>query len=538
MKNLIILFTTLFLLVFVSCDNQKSKNSFKEGEISINLGGEPRTLDPTLNSLSFGSIYMIHFFEGLTKRDIKDNVVPGMAESWDISKDGLKYTFHLRTNAKWSDGKSVIASDFEYAIKRAANPKTAATYSHMLNVIKNARLIISGKAEVETLQVKALDDYTLEIILENPTPYFLEYISVSSPYFPVRKDIIETYGDNWSRNPETYIVNGPYIMTERKQDEKIVMEVNTNYYDKDYIVAEKINILIMDDSNTALAAMKNGDLQFSVIEAPMGEIPSLMKENYILQEPAYGIYFLEINSQKGVLTNKNIRKALSLAFDRNYIISNVTKMNQIPAGAFVSPNLKDYDGKDFRENGGNYIDIDNYQNNVDKAKKLMADAGYPNGENFPVLEIRTTPGYFTLICEAIQDMYRSNLGIDILIKSEEYNATYQAMIQKDYDLARTGWTADFSDPMAMLNFFSKTSAVNHTGFESEEFNNLLEFASKTQNQKERMEALHKAENILFDYMPVIPIIYRMDPFMISPKLKGAIFNPLGRYKFNYAYIEK
>ncbi|TXJ35936.1 peptide ABC transporter substrate-binding protein [Brachyspira aalborgi] len=538
MKNLIILFTTLFLLVFVSCDNQKSKNSFKEGEISINLGGEPRTLDPTLNSLSFGSIYMIHFFEGLTKRDIKDNVVPGMAESWDISKDGLKYTFHLRTNAKWSDGKSVIASDFEYALKRAANPKTAATYSHMLNVIKNARLIISGKAEVDDLQVKALDDYTLEIILENPTPYFLEYISVSSPYFPVRKDIVETYGDNWSRNPETYIVNGPYIMTERKQDEKIVMEVNSNYYDKDYIVAEKINILIMDDSNTALAAMKNGDLQFSVIEAPMGEIPSLMKENYILQEPAYGIYFLEINSQKGVLTNKNIRKALSLAFDRNYIISNVTKMNQIPAGAFVSPNLKDYDGKDFRANGGNYIDIDNYQNNVEEAKKLMADAGYPNGENFPVFEIRTTPGYFTLICEAIQDMYRSNLGIDILIKSEEYNATYQAMIQKDYDLARTGWTADFSDPMAMLNFFSKTSAVNHTGFESEEFNNLLEFASKTQNQKERMEALHKAENILFDYMPVIPIIYRMDPFMISPKLKGAIFNPLGRYKFNYAYIEK
>lgn len=538
MKNLIILFTTLFLLVFVSCDNQKSKNSFEEGEISINLGGEPRTLDPTLNSLSFGSIYMIHFFEGLTKRDIKDNVVPGMAESWDISKDGLKYTFHLRTNAKWSDGKSVIASDFEYALKRAANPKTAATYSHMLNVIKNARLIISGKAEVETLQVKALDDYTLEIILENPAPYFLEYISVSSPYFPVRKDIIETYGDNWSRNPETYIVNGPYIMTERKQDEKIVMEVNSNYYDKDYIVAEKINILIMDDSNTALAAMKNGDLQFSVIEAPMGEIPSLMKENYILQEPAYGIYFLEINSQKGVLTNKNIRKALSLAFDRNYIISNVTKMNQIPAGAFVSPNLKDYDGKDFRANGGNYIDIDNYQNNVEEAKKLMADAGYPNGENFPVLEIRTTPGYFTLICEAIQDMYRSNLGIDILIKSEEYNETYQAMIQKDYDLARTGWTADFSDPMAMLNFFSKTSAVNHTGFESEEFNNLLEFVSKTQNQKERMEALHKAENILFDYMPVIPIIYRMDPFMISPKLKGAIFNPLGRYKFNCAYIEK
>lgn len=536
-KNIFILLT---LFIFVSCDNANNKENNKgytEGEISINLGGEPRTLDPTLNSLSFGSIYMIHFFEGLTKRDINDNIVPAMAESWEISQDGLKYTFHLRTNAKWSDGKNVAASDFEYALKRAVNPKTAAAYSHMLNVVKNARLILSGESEVESLQVKAKDDYTLEIVLENPTPYFLEYISVSSPYFPVRRDIIEKYGDEWSKKPETYIVNGPYIMTERKTDEKIVMELNTNYYAKDEIIAKKITVLIMDDSNTALAAMKNGNLQFSVIEAPMGEIPSLIEKNYILQEPAYGIYFLEMNTQKGVLTNKQIRRALSLAFDRDYIISNITKMNQIPALAFVSPKMKDYDGEDFREKGGNYIDKDNIKN-IEEAKRLFAEAGYPNGEHFPVLEIRTTPGYFTVICEAIQDMYKSNLGIDILIKSEEYNATYQAMAQKDFDLARTGWTADFSDPMAMLNFFSKTSSVNHTGFNDIEFNNLIEFASKTQNQRERMEALHKAEDILFDYMPIIPIIYRMDPFMINPKLKGAIFNPLGRYKFSYAYMEK
>lgn len=541
MKNLFIFSLTLFLSVLVSCNNnQKTENlnSFKDGEIAINLGGEPRTLDPTLNSLSFGSIYMIHFFEGLTKRDSADNVVSGMAESWDISADGTKYTFYLRTNAKWSDGKPVIASDFEYALKRVANPKTAATYSHMLKVIKNANSVIGGNSDVDALQVKAIDDYTLEIILENPTPYFLEYISVSSPYFPVREDIIEKFGDEWSRKPETYIVNGPYIMTERKEDEKIVMEVNPNYYAKDEIVAKKITVLIMDDSNTAFAAMKNGSLQFSVIEAPMGEIPSLMKENYILQEPAYGIYFLEINSKKGVLTNRNIRRALSLAFDRNYIISNVVKMNQIPAGAFVSTGMKDYDGKDFRENGGNYIDVNDYQKNVEEAKKLFTDAGYPNGDGFPVLEVRSTPGYFTVICEAIQDMYKNNLGIDILIKSEEYNETFQAMVQKDFDLARTGWTSDFSDPMAMLNFFSKSSSVNHSGFENEEFNNLLEFAAKTQNEKERMEAMHKAEDILFDYMPIIPIIYRMDPFMINPKLKGAIFNPLGRYKFNYAYIEK
>ena len=299
----------------------------------------------------------------------------------------------------------VTANDFEYALKRAVNPQTAAAYSHMLNVVKNASSILSGNMPPDELMVKAIDDYTLEITLENPAPYFLEYISVSSPYFPVRKDIIEKYGDEWTKKPETYIVNGAYVMTERKPDEKIVMEINTNYYDKDAIIAKKINVLIMDDSNTALAAMKSGDLQFSVVEAPIGEIPALIKENYILQEPAFGIYFLEINSSKGVLTNQKIRKALSLAFDRKYIISNITKMNQIPAGDFVPPNMNDYEG-DFRENGGNYIDYNNYEENIKEAKLLMKEAGYKNGENFPVLEIRTTPGYFTIICEAIQDMYK------------------------------------------------------------------------------------------------------------------------------------
>ena len=521
-KTIYIIF---LILSIISCNNNNKTTS--NNEISISLGGEPKTLDPTLNSLSFGSIYMIHFFEGLTKKDKNDEVTASMAKSWDISEDGLTYTFYLRDDAKWSDGEKVKAQDFEYALKRAADPKTAAAY-----------LVISGKTNVDALGVKAIDDSTLEIVLENPTPYFLEYLSVSSAYFPVRKDIVEKYGDDWSRNPETYIVNGAYVMTERKTDEKIVMEVNTNYYDKDSIIAKKINVIIMSDSNTSLAAIKRGDIQFSVIEAPLGEISSLIKENYILQEPAYGIYFLEINSKKGVLTNKNIRKALALAFDRNYIISNITKMNQTPAYAFVPYGMKNGDGKDFRENGSNYLDLGSYDANIKEAKRLMELSGYTNGDNFPVLEIRTTPGYFTLICEAMQEMYKENLGIDVAIKSEEYNETFQAMVEKNYDLARTGWTADYSDPLAMISFFSEVSAVNHSGFSSREFNDLLQFASSTTNTDERTKALHKAEDLIFDYMPIIPIIYRMDPFMINPKLKGAIFNPLGRYRFHYAYLEK
>ena len=524
----------MFIIISLS---SCSKDKVIKNEISITLGAEPNTLDPTLNSLSFGSIYMIHFFEGLTKKDKNDNVVAGNASKWEISEDGLVYTFYIRDDAKWSDGQNVSAKDFEYAMKRAANPKTAAPYSYMLNIIKNANSIVSGNMNVEELGVKALDDKTLQITLENPTPYFLEYLSVSSVYFPVRKDIIEKYGDRWTLSPETYIVNGPYTMTERKVDERIIMEENPNYYDKESIVAKKINSIIVSDSNTALAYMKNGDLQFSVIEAPLGEIEKLKNEGYILQEDAYGIYFLAINTKKGVLTNKNIRKALALAFDRNYIIENVTKLKQKPANAWVAYGIKDYDGKtDFRQLGSNYINPNTYSENVELAKKLLEEAGYTNGEGFPVLEIRTTPGYFTLIAEAMQSMYKENLNIDLKIKSEMYNETFQAMVQKDYDLARTGWTADFSDALSMLNYFSTINAVNHTGFESDEFQALLTLASKETNKQKRMEALHKAEDILFDYMPVIPIIYRLDPFMISPKLKGAIFNPLGRYIFTYPYI--
>ena len=313
MKKIII-----FLLIILSAFTISCKNKTVSDSILVNMGAEPKTMDPTLNSINVVSVYIIHAFEGLTKLDSNNNVVGAVAEGWFISDDGLKYTFHLRTNAKWSDGKPVVASDFEYAIKRAANPETGASYSHMLNVIKNASLVISGKAKVDDLQVKALDDYTLEIVLENPAPYFLEYISVSSPYFPVRKDIVEEFGDEWSRKPETYIVNGPYIMAERKTDEKIVMEVNPNYYAKDEIIAKKITVVIMSDSNTALAAIREGSILFSYLEAPMGEIPTLLKENYLLQERGFGIFFLEMNTLKGVLTNKNIRRALAIALDRNF----------------------------------------------------------------------------------------------------------------------------------------------------------------------------------------------------------------------------
>ena len=239
MKKIIIFLLIILSAFAISCKNKTVSNS-----IVVNMGAEPKTMDPTLNSISVVSVYIIHAFEGLTKLDSNNNVVGAVAEGWFISDDGLKYTFHLRTNAKWSDGKPITANDFEYSWKRAVNPNVAAEYAYMMEVVKNAKEINAGIMDYNNLGVKAIDDYTLEVILENPTAYFLEFIASTGIFMPVRKDIIETYKDEWTLNPETYIGNGPYKMTERLADQKIVFSVNTNYYSKEEQIAKEITKLV------------------------------------------------------------------------------------------------------------------------------------------------------------------------------------------------------------------------------------------------------------------------------------------------------
>ena len=273
MKNVIIALLIVLSGFSISCKDKTASNS-----IVINMSAEPKTMDPTLNSLSAVSVYIIHAFEGLTKLDSNNNVRGGMAESWDISEDGLKYTFHLRTNAKWSDGKPVTAKDFEYSWKRAVHPIVAAEYSYMMEVVKNAKEINAGIMDYNDLGVKAIDDYTFEVILENPTAYFLEFIASTGIFMPVRRDIIETYGDEWTLNPETYIGNGPYKMTERLIDQKIVFSANTNYYSEEEQVAKEITFILMSDPNTAVAGLKNGTVHFSALEPPAAEIENLKSE--------------------------------------------------------------------------------------------------------------------------------------------------------------------------------------------------------------------------------------------------------------------
>ncbi|WP_295155015.1 peptide ABC transporter substrate-binding protein [uncultured Brachyspira sp.] len=531
MKKILIIFYAVTLII-ISCSNGSKAGS----SLAVNLGPEPKTMDPTLNSINVVSSYILHAFEGLTKIDSNNNVKPGMAESWDISEDGLTYTFHIRKDAKWSDGNPLTAYDFEYSWKRAVDPNTAAEYSYMMEIVKNAKEINSGSMNYDNLAAKALDDYTFEVHLANPASYFLEFIASTTVFMPIRKDIIEEYGDKWALSPDTYIGNGIYKMNERVIDEKIVFNINTNYYDKNEQKAQEITFLLMSDPNTAIAGIRGGNIYFSALEPPSAEIEKLRNEGYIIANNAIGTFYIELNITNKAFADKRVRQALALAVDRNYLVKNVTKGGQVPAGAFVPTEVRGLNST-FRKENKEYIDVNDYENNVKKAKELMAEAGYPDGENYPVIELKVSPGIYVLVGEALQQMWKENLNVNVSLVQEEFPITLQSLIEKDYQMARMGWTGDYNDPMTMLDVMISYGGINHTGFANREYDNNLLIAKQSADNKIRMQAMAEAENILMEEMPIIPLYYRADSFMKNPKLKGAVLNPLGRHKFNYCYME-
>lgn len=525
----IISIVLIISLIIISC----SKKAFEYDGIVVSLGGEVATIDPHLNNANIGTVYIRHFFEGLMKKDKDGKIVGGMAENYKMSEDGLTYTFHLRTNAKWSDGVPVTAEDFVYSYRRFVDPKTAAPYATLMAPVKNALKVTAGDVPIEDLGIKKIDDYTVEITLENPTAYFLE---LAEMFLPVRKDIIEKFGDTWVLNPESYIGNGPYRMTKRIRDEKISMEINTNYYAKDELVAKNITISMIADRNTALAAVRNGQVHFSNL-VPAQEIENLKKEGLTVMNQAYGTVFFEINLTNKAFTDSRVRRALALAIDRNYIVESINKSGQLPAGAFVPPLISDYEGE-FRAKGGDYISVKNedYQKNVEEAKKLMAEAGYPDGEGYPVIEVLVANDGNVVMVEAIQQMWK-NIGVDAIIIPREWSVISQNFRELSYQMVLSGWTGDYNDPMTMLDLYLSYTPSN-PGYNNPEYDKLIESSKYIVNPKDRMKVLHEAEAILMNDMPIIPIHYRSNVLMVSKKLKDYKLDPLGKYRFHYAYLEK
>jgi oligopeptide transport system substrate-binding protein len=539
LKKIIVLLLVVSLIIGLAAGCRNKSDGKVSGEIVVNVGSEPKSIDPTLNNAVDGAIYIIHTFEGLMKLDKNGVVQPGMAKSYKMSEDGTVFTFTLR-DAKWSDGEPVKAQDFVYSWKRALDPEVGAEYSYQLYYIKNGEAINSGGMNPEKLGVKAINDKTLEVTLESPTAYFLE-LTTFPTLFPLRQDIVDGNKEDWATKPETYVGNGPFVLKEWSHDSEIIMEKNENYYAANTIKPSSIRFALMGDDNAVLASFKNGELMFAD-SVPPAEIPKLKEEGSLRIDPQLGTYFYCFNTKKAPFDDARVRKAFSLAIDRQYIVENVTKGNQIPAGAYVPSGIPDIKSDpDFRKAGKDYYDPMSaaYEKNVTEAKKLLADAGYPNGNGFPQVELMyNTEGSHLPIAEAVQEMWKKNLGVTVKLTGQEWKVFQQTRTDGNFQIARHGWLGDYVDPMTFLDMWTSNSGQNDARWKNTEFDKQVAIAKSSGKREERIKAMHQAEDLLMEDAAVAPVYYYTDLYLISENLKGFYSSPLGFKYFMYCTVEE
>ena len=508
---------------------------------TVQYGSNPETMDPALNSAIDASNTIITIFEPLLLINENNEVVGGQAESWEASEDGLTWTFTMRDGLKWSDGTDLTAKDFEYSFKRMANPDTAAPYAETcLGMIDGFDAAQAG--DTDALNVKASDDgKTLTIVLSYPCSYF-DKMAAFAAMSPVQQATVEANGDSWCTSAETFVSNGPYMITDWTPSERIVLTKNPNYvggWDSSKIVSDTITLLLLEDSSAAFAAYNSGEAVL-IKDVPTDEIPSLTKAEdggdfYI--DTILGTYYVSMNLQRDAFQDAKVRKALALAIDRDYVANTIMQGIYTPATALVGPGIVDANGYFMdNANGGEPYISDDYAANLEEAKSLLAEAGYPDGEGFPTITYSANDsGYHIPVAEYLQQAW-GDLGITLTINKMEWSSFTPARRAGEYDVARNGWVMDYNDPSNMIELFYSTNGNNDGKYSNADFDAAVE-ASKVADVAEHFAQLHKAEDILMEDMGCIPVAYNNDFWLQSASLKGTWHSPYGYWYLQYGYIE-
>ena len=513
--------------------------------ITVQIGPNPETLDPALNSAVDGGNMLITLFETLLIVDENLNVVPGQAESYDVSDDGLVWTFTMRDGLKWSDGTELNAKDFEYTLKRIADPVAAAPYGETVVGMIEGYADVVETGDVDKLNVVASEDgKTLTVTLAYPCPYF-DSLAAFGTMSPVQKATVEANGDAWATDPATYVCNGPYMITEWVPGERIVCTKNPNYvggWDSSKIVTDQLTFLLLEDSSAAYAAYNSGESLF-IKDVPTEEIPSLTKAEdggdfYV--DTMLGTYYLSLNDSIEPLNDPNVRKALSLAIDRDYVANVIMQGTYAPAYNFMGPGVSDFDGAFFDNavaaNGGTYLPTD-YEAACEEAKAALAEAGYPNGEGFPVLTYSTNDaGYHVALAEYLQQAWNEVLGITINIDKVEWASFTPLRRAGDYEMARNGWVMDYNDASNMIELLYSTNGNNDGKYNNPEFDAAVE-ASRCADKEEHFKQLHIAEDIMMADYACVPVAYYADFWLQAPELQGTWHSPYGYWYFQYAYVD-
>lgn len=505
-------------------------------ELAVQIGPDPETIDPALNSAVDGGNMLLHAYECLLIVGEDGTLQPGQAESYEVSEDGLTWTFHLRDGLKWSDGSDLTANDFVYSWKRVCDPEVAAPYAEtVLGMVKGYDEAIDGN--LDALGVSAPDDSTLVVELANPCSYFGS-LAAFATLSPVQEATIEANGEAWATAPETYVSNGPFYMTEWVPGSHITFSKNPYYWNADAIKLDRLKFVLMEDSNAAYSAYQTGEVLL-IKDVPTEEIPSLEGTDDFYVDPIIGTYYISLNIEKAPFDDVNVRKALSLAIDREYVASTLMQGTYTAAGNLMGPGWMDTDGKEFMDNandGQPYIDTANFEANLEEAKQLLADAGYPDGEGFPTISYTTNDaGYHKVVAEYLQQAW-AELGIDLQVNIVEWSSFTPMRRSGDFEVARNGWVGDYSDPSNMLELFYTTNGNNDGKFSNADFDAAIDLSRSTLDAKERSTALHTAEDILMDQAGCIPLAYYNDFWLQSSKITGAWHSAYGYWYFMYADI--
>ncbi len=528
----------LIILLFTGCGKIKRGTPVEEGIhkqiFHFGNNAEPQGLDPQTATSGAEFRIIAALFEGLVSEDPKDaHPVPGVAEKWDISEDGKIYTFHLRHNTKWSNDDPVTAHDFLKSYKRILSPTLKSETSGMLFVVKNAEAYNKGAVtDFNEVGFKTLDDFTLQITLTYPTPYFLSLIT-TVPWLPVHIPTIEKYGkidelgNRWTR-AGNFVGNGSFNLVEWKISQVIIVKKNPTYWDADKVRLQEIHFYPIESPDTEERAFRSGQLHLTN-KIPFSKVDTYRQKNpeFLRIDPYLGTYLYLVNVTKPILKNKKVRRALAMAIDRKSLVEKVTLGGEQPAYSFTPPNT------------GGYTARAQIPTDIEAAKKLLAEAGYPDGKGFPPLEILfNTSENHKIIAEAIQQMWKKHLNIEVGLVNQEFKVFFETQRQLNYQICRSrGWTGDFMDPSTFLEAFITKGSNNYTGWSNLEYDRLITEAAQTGDSQARFELFQKAEAILLDEAPIIPIYFYTQPYLLHPSVKGWYPVIINNRPYKYVYLE-
>lgn len=534
MRRIFLLILSLVLVpLFCGCGGKKTAVELGNEQQILHKGNgpEPEDLDPHIVEGLPEHRILLSLFEGLVNYDpVDSHPVPGVAKSWDISKDGRLYTFHLRDDAKWSNGDPVTAEDFVFAFQRMLSRNLGAPYADRFYAFTGGEDYHKGVIDdFSKVGVKALDDHTLQLELVKPLPYFLSMLTFMS-WYPVHKDTIlkhgkiDQRGTGWTR-AGNLVSNGPFRLKNWKIGTGIVVEKDPNYWDAKNVKLKEIHFHSLENHNTEERAFRTGGIHLTET-LPLPKVASYKDTPYLFSAPYFSVYTYGFNTQKPPFDDERVRQAMSLALDRKSIVENVTKRGEDPAFSFVPPGA------------AGYVTTAKLEENVERAKELLAEAGYPNGEGFPkVTLLYNTSDSHRSVAEAMQHMWAKNLNVHVELVNQEWKVFLKERSSISNNLYRLGWVGEYLDPNTFLEIFTSDSGNNTSGWKNAEYDNYILEANSTLNQKKRFEYFDKAENLLMKELPVLPIYFYVTTYLVQPAVKGWYPNLLDLHPYNRVYLD-